>query len=68
MTWRDLLTLIRKNLWRMKLRVMMTAIGVLIGTTAIILLVSLGAGLQDIALQDLGDIGDLTLITVYSTS
>lgn len=68
MTWRDLLTLIRKNLWRMKLRVMMTAVGVLIGTTAIILLVSLGAGLQDIALQDLGDIGDLTLITVYSAS
>ncbi len=68
MTWRDLFTLIRKNLWRMKLRVMMTAIGVLIGTTAIILLVSLGAGLQDIALQDLGNIGDLTIITVYGPS
>ncbi len=65
MRWQDLFYLIRKNLWRMKLRVAMTAVGVLIGTAAIILLVSLGAGIQDIAMQDLGDIGDLTIITVY---
>ncbi len=68
MRWTDLLYVIRQNLWRMKLRVGMTAIGVLIGTSAIILLVALGAGLQDIATQDLGSIGDLTLITVYSPS
>ncbi len=66
MRWQDLFYLIRKNLWRMKLRVAMTAVGVLIGTTAIILLVALGSGLQNIAMQDIGNMGDLTIITVYN--
>ncbi|RMF47334.1 MAG: ABC transporter permease, partial [Anaerolineae bacterium] len=66
MRWQDLLYLIRQNLWRMKLRVAMTAIGVLIGTTAIILLVALGSGLQGAAMQDIGSFGDLTEITVYN--
>ena len=66
MPWRDLLYLVRRNLQRMKLRVAMTAIGVLIGTAAIILLVSLGAGLQRAALQSVGSIGELTQLTVYS--
>jgi len=66
MRWQDLFYIIRQNLWRMKLRVAMTASGVLIGASAIILLVALGAGLQDIATQDLGSIGDLSLITVYN--
>jgi putative ABC transport system permease protein len=66
MNWRDLLYLVRRNLVRMKIRVAMTSIGVLIGTAAIILLVSLGTGLQRFALNDLGAIGELTEITVFS--
>lgn len=66
MSLRDLLYLIRRNLARMKVRVAMTAIGVLIGTAAVILLVSLGIGLQRFALQDLGSVGELTEINVYS--
>lgn len=68
MSWRDLLYLIRRNLLRMKLRVAMTSIGVLIGTTAVILLVSLGIGLQRFAVQDLGALGELTEIQVFSPS
>lgn len=66
MNWRNLIYLIRRNLVRMKIRVAMTAIGVLIGTTAVILLVSLGIGLQRFALQDIRSIGELTEINVYS--
>jgi putative ABC transport system permease protein len=67
MTWRNLFFLVRRNLIRMKIRVAMTAMGVLIGTAAVILLVSLGVGLQRFALQDVGSIGSLTEINVYST-
>lgn len=50
----------------MKARVAMTAIGVVIGTAAVIVLVSLAIGLQRSAAENLGSIGDLTKITVYS--
>jgi putative ABC transport system permease protein len=63
---RDLLRLVWSNLRRMKVRVAMTAIGVVIGTAAVIVLISLAAGLQRTATEDLGSIGDLTQITVIS--
>lgn len=61
----DLLSLILDNLGRRKGRVALTAIGVVIGTTAVILLVSLASGLQRSATSQLGGIGDLSLISVY---
>lgn len=64
MNARDLLRLVWNNLRRMKARVAMTAIGVVIGTATVVVLVSLAAGLQRSAYQDLGSIGDLTRITV----
>ena len=60
----DLLALIIGNLARRKGRVALTAVGVIIGTTAVVLLVSLGVGLQKNAESQLGGIGDLTRITV----
>lgn len=63
-TW-DLLSLIIENLSRRKARVALTAIGVVIGTAAVVLLVSLGVGLQQNAEQQLGSIGDLTKINVW---
>ena len=68
MAARDLLRLVFSNLRRMKARVAMTAIGVVIGTAAVVVLISLAAGLQRTATQDLGSISDLTLITVLSPS
>jgi putative ABC transport system permease protein len=61
----DLLSLIGTNLARRKGRVALTAVGVVIGTAAVILLVSLGVGLQRNAEAQLGGIGDLTKIVVY---
>ncbi len=65
MSARDLLRLVMSNLGRMKGRVAMTAIGVVIGTAAIVVLISLAAGLQQSALRDLSAIGSLTDINVY---
>ncbi|MDY6878514.1 MAG: FtsX-like permease family protein [Chloroflexota bacterium] len=66
MSFRDLLHLVISNLRRMKARVAMTAIGVVIGTAAVVVLISLAAGLQRSVTQDLGSIGELTQINVYS--
>ena len=60
----DLLALIAENLGRRKARVALTAIGVIIGTAAVVVLVSLGAGLQKNATEQIGNIGDLTIINV----
>jgi len=65
MNFFDLLTLIGSNLSRRKGRVALTTIGVIIGTAAVVLLVSLGVGLQQNAEAQLGGIGDLTRIMVY---
>jgi putative ABC transport system permease protein len=64
MKFLDLLRLVLGNLSRRKARVALTAIGVVIGTAAIVVLVSLGIGLQKSATDQLYGIGDLTLIDV----
>ena len=61
----DLISLILDNLGRRKGRVALTAIGVVIGTAAVVILVSLAIGLQQNATSQLGGIGDLTVIQVY---
>ncbi|MCB8975679.1 MAG: ABC transporter permease, partial [Ardenticatenaceae bacterium] len=61
----DLLSLVWENLTRRKGRVALTAVGVIIGTAAVVLLVSLGNGLQQNAASQLGGIGDLTKIQVW---
>lgn len=60
----DLFRLIFGNLNRRKARVALTAIGVVIGTSAIVVLVSLAFGLQKSANEQLYGIGDLTQIQV----
>ena len=63
----DLLRLIFGNLSRRKGRVALTAIGVVIGTAAVVILVSLAIGLQRNANEQLYGIGDLTQIQVSPT-
>ena len=60
----DLIALIFENLGRRKARVSLTAVGVVIGTAAVVVLVSLGVGLQRNANEQLAGIGDLTRIDV----
>jgi putative ABC transport system permease protein len=61
----DLVNLILYNLSRRKGRVALTAIGVVIGTAAVVVLVSLAVGLQKNATSQLYGINDLTSIDVY---
>ncbi len=64
MSFTELVALVIENLMRRKARVALTAIGVVIGTAAVVILVSLAIGLQVNATQQLGGIGDLTQIQV----
>jgi putative ABC transport system permease protein len=65
MKFLDLISLIAENLGRRKGRVVLTAIGVVIGTAAVVILVSLATGLQRSYTSQFSGIGDLTLIQVY---
>jgi putative ABC transport system permease protein len=65
MSFFDLIFIIIDNLGRRKTRVALTAVGVIIGTAAIVVLVSLAIGLQKNATQQLYGIGNLTQIDVY---
>jgi len=67
MKFLDLIRLILGNLSRRKARVALTAIGVVIGTAAVVILVSLAIGLQKSATSQLYGIGDLTQIDVMPT-
>lgn len=61
----DLIRLILDNLSRRKGRVALTAVGVVIGTASVVLLVSLATGLQRSATSNLWGISDLKRIDVY---
>src|ERR1041384_7003644 len=63
----DLIRLILGNLSRRKARVGLTAIGVVIGTAAVVILISLAIGLQRNANEQLYGIADLTQIQVNPT-
>lgn len=65
MRFTDFISLIIDNLSRRKGRVLLTAIGVVIGTAAVVTLISLGVGLQQSATSQLWGINDLTSIEVY---
>ena len=66
MKWRDVAKLVLSNLQRMRGRVIMTAAGVVIGTAAVLVLVSLGAGLQRQTHESLMSGGGLTELRVYA--
>lgn len=61
---RDWLRLVWANLQRTRGRAGMSALGVLIGTAAIVILLSLAAGLQQSATESLSSIGPLNEITL----
>ncbi|KPK92159.1 MAG: hypothetical protein AMJ88_11755, partial [Anaerolineae bacterium SM23_ 63] len=64
MTPFDLVRLSLENLGRRKGRAFLTAIGVVIGTAAVVVLVGLGLGLQRNAAAQVGYMGELTQIQV----
>lgn len=60
----DLIRMGIKNLWRRKLRTFLTVLGVIIGTTSIIVMLSLGFGMSDAMQNQIEQMGSLTTITV----
>ena len=62
---RDLFAMCRQNLLRRKGRTILTSLGVMIGCTAIIIMVSIGVGSSESLEAMLQEMGDLTMIEVY---
>lgn len=65
--FQELLRLAISNLGRARARLLMTVGGVVVGTTAVILLIALTFGLQNAAEAGIGESTTLTQIDVYTT-
>jgi len=65
MNSRDLITMGLRNLWRRKARTFLTVLGVIIGTASIIVMLSLGIGMQETFMKNLEDMGSIRMIEVY---
>ena len=66
MSIKDLLKMSLSSLWRRKLRTILTMLGVVVGTASIVVMISLGLGLQRASMKQIEQYGGLTTITVYS--
>ncbi len=64
----DLLLIAFMNLWRRKLRAFLTVLGMVIGTTSIVVMISLGIGMQESTREMFESWGSLTQIEVQSWS
>lgn len=64
MRWIDLLRMSSSNLKRRKLRTLLTILGVIIGTASIVVMISLGLGLQQSLYREIEQSGGMTSITV----
>ena len=61
----DLLRMSLSSLWRRKLRTVLTVLGVVVGTASIVVMISLGLGLNKSSMEQIEQYGGLTTITVY---
>lgn len=68
MKFRDLLRLSTSNLFKRKLRTILTVLGVMIGVASIVTMVSLGLGLSRSLTEEMSTYGSLTSVTVQDAS
>lgn len=68
MKFRDLLRLSTSNLFKRKLRTVLTVLGVMIGVASIVTMVSLGLGLSRSLTEEMSSYGSLTSVTVRDAS
>ncbi len=68
MRFPDLLSMSIHNLLRRKLRTVLTVLGVIIGTASIVVMVSLGIGLNEMTIAQISSWGSLTTIDVSPSS
>lgn len=64
MKFLDLLRMSSGNLWKRKIRTVLTVLGVVIGVASIVVMVSLGLGLSRSQMEQIESSGSLTQITV----
>lgn len=60
----DILGMSITNLWRRKMRTLLTVLGVIIGTASIVVMLSLGIGLKQAMVEQVSSAGGLTEIQV----
>lgn len=65
MRFADILRLCAHNLFRRKSRTILTVLGVVVGCCSIVIMVSIGAGINEVNERSLKQMGDLTIIRVY---
>lgn len=64
MRFSDIIAMSAGNLWKRKLRTVLTVLGVMIGTASIVVMLSLGIGLESAMLGEISSQGSMTDITV----
>lgn len=64
----DLLLMSISNLWKRKLRTVLTVLGVVIGITSIVVMMALGNGLKESMMESISSYSSITQITVNSGS
>ena len=64
MSFYDLMTKSLGNLWRRKLRTVLTVLGVLIGTTSIVAMLSLAFGMKQMIMDEYASMGSVTQIMI----
>ncbi len=64
MRFLDLLRMSSGNLWKRKIRTVLTVLGVVIGVASIVVMISLGLGLSRSQMEQMESYGSLTQITV----
>lgn len=65
MKFKDKILMCLSNLYKRKIRTLLATVGVIVGTCAVIITVSLGIGMQQAQEAALAQMGDLTMITIY---
>ncbi|GMQ56387.1 ABC transporter permease [Vallitalea sediminicola] len=60
----DLISMGLKNLFRRKLRTFLTTLGIIIGTISIVVMISIGIGMQKQMDESFNQMGDMNIITV----
>lgn len=66
MRFLDLLNMSVNNLRRRKLRTVLTVLGVVIGTASVVVMLSLGIGLNELMMKMYSSYGNMTTVSVYS--
>ena len=65
MNRRDMIDMALRNLWKRRLRTALTVLGVVIGTASIVVMVSIGIGMNKGFASQLENWGSLQVIDVY---